>query len=170
MLEFAKKYEEQLKQIYYNTVFDDSLKWEWLGEGREWGEPKDNTYEYHNFVSTHKGKILGKMGYHKDTVVRKADGFYCCHFTDDNGFIFMKDLLTCLKEIFDKFGMNKLSYCVVIGNPIESKWDKLTKKFGGRVIGIKEQDVVLQDGKLYDIKEYEILARDYFNKTIIPNL
>jgi hypothetical protein len=63
--------------------------------------------------------------------------------------------------------MNKLSYCVVIGNPIEAKWDKLTKEFGGRVIGIKEQDVVLQDGKLYDIKEYEILARDYFNKRIL---
>jgi hypothetical protein len=37
---------------------------------------------------------------------RKADGFYCCHFTKDNGYIFMKDVLACIRDVFEKFGMN----------------------------------------------------------------
>jgi hypothetical protein len=133
-----------------------------MDTGRVWQEPNSATNERHDFVSTHNGKVIGEMGYRKALAVDKADGFYCHHFKKDNGFIFMKDLLRCVKDIFEKFGMNKFSYCVVAGNPIEAKWDKLTEKFGGRIVGIKRQEVKLQDGKIYDVKEYEVLAKDYF--------
>jgi hypothetical protein len=165
MLEFAKKYEDQLKQNFLENVFNDDTKWLWLGTGRTWVEPTFETNEYHSFVSTHNGKAIGEMGYHKTMSTGAADGFYCYHFAKDNGFIFMKDLLRCLKDIFEKFGMNKLSYCVIVGNPMEAKWDKLTEKFGGQVVGIRRQDVKLQDGKIYDVKEYEVLAKDYFLST-----
>jgi hypothetical protein len=46
------------------------------------------------------------MGYHKCVPARKADRFYCCHFTKDNGYIFMKDLPACVRDVFEKFGMN----------------------------------------------------------------
>jgi hypothetical protein len=51
----------------------------------------------------------------------------------------MKDLLPCVQDVFEKFGMNKLAYCVVVGNLIEPALDKLAKKFGGRVIGTKNR-------------------------------
>jgi hypothetical protein len=165
MLEFAKKYEKQLKLIYYDTIFDDTFKWEWLGFGREWIEPKDKTWEAHNFVSVSNGKVLGEMGYSVDVSAKKADRFYCAHFTKDNGYIFSKDLMFCFRNIFEKFGFNKLSYCVIKGNPVEKQWDSLTNKFRGRIVGIRHQDVCLSDGKLYDIKEYEIIAKDYFDAT-----
>jgi hypothetical protein len=67
--------------------------------GREWYAPQDKTSEYHQFVSTYNGKVLGEMGYHKCVPARKADGLYCCHFTKDNGYIFMKDLLPCVQDV-----------------------------------------------------------------------
>jgi hypothetical protein len=39
MLKFAKKYEEELKRIYFETAFGDSFKWVWLGTCREWYAP-----------------------------------------------------------------------------------------------------------------------------------
>jgi hypothetical protein len=169
MLEFAKKYEDQLIQIYYDIVFDDNFKWGWLGPCKCFSEPKADTNECHNFVSTYNSKVIGEIGYSIDFSLRKVSGLYCCHFSKDNGFIFMKDLICCLKNIFEKFRFNKIVYQVAIGNPIEKKWDRLTDIFGGRIIGIRKEDVLLQDGILYDIKEYEILSKDYFKKKGVIN-
>ena len=164
MLEFAKKYEDQLKTIYYDTAFDDWLKWAWGGIGRQWCPPSDSTKEYHNFVSTHNDQVLGEVSYYTDRIVRKATIICCIHYSKDNGYTFMKDTIKCLCDIFEKFGFNKLSYSVVVGNPAERNWDKLTEKFGGRIIGTLKEDTVLQDGRYYDVKEYEILAEEYFVK------
>jgi hypothetical protein len=164
MLELAKKYEEQLKQIFYNTALDLSFKWEWIGTGREWIEPSDKTWEKMNLVSTLNGKVLGEMGYQIESSSRIAHRFYTAHFSKDNGFVFMKDLITCLKDIFEKYNLNKLSCSVIIGNPAEKIWDELILYRGGRVIGYREQDVCLEDGKFYDVKEYEIMAKEYFAK------
>jgi hypothetical protein len=169
MLELAKKYETQLKQIFYETALDSSFCWEWIGTGREWNEPSDKTWEKLNLVSTLNGKVIGEMGYRIESVSRIAHRFYAAHFSRDNGFIFMRDLITCLKDIFEKYGLNKLSYSVVIGNPAEKIWDKLTLNYGGRIIGYREQDVCMENGKLYDVKEYEILAKNYFIKEGIKN-
>jgi hypothetical protein len=164
MIELAKKYEDQLKSIFYDTVLDDSFRWEWLGTGREWIEPSDKTWGKLNLVSVHNGKVLGEMGYEIDSMARIAHRFYTAHFSKDNGFIFMKDLMTCVKDIFKKYGLNKLSCSVIIGNPAEKIWDKLVLNFGGRIIGYREQDVCMEDGKLYDVKEYEIMAKNYFEE------
>jgi hypothetical protein len=40
----------------------------------------------------------------------------------------------------------------------------LVKKYNGRIVGIKEQETRLIDGKLYNTKEYEILADRYFGR------
>jgi hypothetical protein len=163
MLELAKKYEDQLRKIFYDTALDSSYDWEWIGTGRAWIEPSDKTEEKMNLVSTVNGQVIGEMGYSIDGIVKKADGFYAAHFSKDNGFIFMKDLIQCVKNIFEKYGMNKLSWCVFVGNPAERIWDKLSNRYGGRIIGIREQDVCLNDGKLYDVKEYEIMSKNYFS-------
>jgi hypothetical protein len=51
-----------------------------------------------------------------------------------------------------------------MGNPAEVMWDKLMSKYGGRVVGYREQDVLLEDGKLYDVKEYELMAKNYYTE------
>jgi hypothetical protein len=165
MIELAKKYEMQLKQIFYDTALDGSFCWEWIGTGREWIEPSDKTWEKLNLVSTFNGNILGEMGYQIDGSIRCAHRLYAAHFSKDNGYIFMKDLITCVKNIFEKYGLSKCSFSVILGNPAERIWDKLVLNFGGRIIGYREEDVCLENGKLYDVKEYEIMAKNYFKAT-----
>jgi hypothetical protein len=79
-------------------------------------------------------------------------------------YIFGKDIITALKEVFERYRFNKISFNVVRGNPVEKTYDKLIGRYNGRIVGIKKQEVRLLDGKLYDTKEYEILAVDYFNR------
>ena len=57
-----------------------------------------------------------------------------------------------------------MSFSVVIGNPIEKRYDKFIEEYGGRVIGVREQDVRLLDGKFYDVKLYEIFRHEYLNR------
>jgi hypothetical protein len=161
MLELAKKYEEQLKQIFYDIALDSNFRWQWLIPGFEWVAPSDKTAEKLDLVSTFNGKVLGEMGYRVEVSSRSAYHFYAAHFSKDNGFIFMKDLITCIKDIFEKYRLNKFSCSVIIGNPAEAIWDKLILQYGGRVIGYCEQDACLSDGQLYDVKWYELLAKNY---------
>ncbi|TVX86108.1 hypothetical protein FPZ44_23735 [Paenibacillus agilis] len=80
--------------------------------------------------------------------------------------VFVKDLQKFLSDIFERFGFNKLSYSVVIGNPIEKSYDRMTHKYGGRIVGVNRNEVLLSDGTLNDLKLYEILKEDYnFMKT-----
>ena len=44
---------------------------------------------------------------------------------------------------------------------IEKTYDKMVKKYGGNIIGIKRDEAKLIDGKFYDLKLYEILADEY---------
>jgi hypothetical protein len=75
----------------------------------------------------------------------------------------MKDLIACVRDIFEKYRLNKLSCSVIIGNPAEKIWDKLVLNHGGRIIGYREQDVCMGNGELYDVKEYEIMFKNYFD-------
>jgi hypothetical protein len=164
MLEWAKKYEDQLKQLQMDKIFDLSYQWEYMGYGRQIMLPSDKLDE-HWFVSTIDGNVIGEMGYSPDYVAKKASHIFSAHFTNDKYFTFGKDLCQIFIDIFQKFHLNKASYCVVISNPAEKTWDKFTKKYGGRIVGYREEDVVLQDGMLHDIKEYEIMAKNFFKAT-----
>ncbi|MDR2495010.1 MAG: hypothetical protein LBD24_07300, partial [Spirochaetaceae bacterium] len=78
-----------------------------------------------------------------------------------NAYIFGKDVLTALRDIFERFYFDKVNFSVVVGNPVEKTYDRLARRLGGRIVGTKKQDVRLLDGQRYDLKEYEILAADY---------
>ena len=57
--------------------------------------------------------------------------------------------------------MRKLEFTVVVGNPIEKTYDKLIKKYGGNIVGVKHKNCKLIDNKYYDEKIYEIFREDY---------
>ena len=83
------------------------------------------------------------------------------NFTD-NKTAFGIDLGQALKDIFEKYKFRKINFYVVVGNPIEKSYDKMIKKYGGRIIGTKKEDAKLIDGEYYDTKLYEILSTEYF--------
>lgn len=85
------------------------------------------------------------------------------NFVDVN-IIFSKDLLQFLTDIFEKFKIRKLKFSCYTDNPIEPKYEKMIKKFGGRVVGIQKKNDKLTDGDYHDLKMYELLRSDYLKK------
>lgn len=71
------------------------------------------------------------------------------------------DVGQVLRDIFEKFKFNKLTFSVVIGNPIEKSYDKMISKYDGRIVGIYEKETKLIDGEYYDVKLYEITRKSY---------
>ena len=54
-----------------------------------------------------------------------------------------------------------INFLLVIGNPIEKMYERLVKKYNGRVVGIRKSHTKLIDNKYYDVKEYEVFREDY---------
>jgi len=170
VLEYAKKHEEELKRLFldipYNPFYffyTDAVYFS------EFKLPED-TWNENNFASVKDGKVIGAIGYKIRRTDNAVHGLYIIHFGGENApnkerYVFGKDVMTAVKDIFEKFGFNKLSFTVVIGNKVEQTYDRLIKLYNGRIVGVKRQESRLLDGKLYDEKEYEILSSEYFNCT-----
>jgi len=172
MLDSARKYEDKLKQLFLDVDFDLFYKYSDLSVYRETFKLPESTWETNHFVSVYNGSVLGMIRYSINRLTNVVQSLYIIRFggkkskDDPNGYIFGKDIITAIKDIFEKFNFNKIIFCVVIGNPIEKTYDRLIKRYNGRIVGIRKQDARLIDNKLYDVKEYEILANDYFNSDI----
>lgn len=161
MIEPAIKYKEELTKLFINTWYNE--KYKYYNYRCYWDLPqiKENTIDGHDFVSVNsKGEIVGAIGYCILRDTESVCGLGIINFTDDM-FTFGRDVLQAIKDIFEKFNFRKLSFCVVIGNPIEKTYDRLIAKYGGRIVGIEKEETKLVDNKYYDVKRYEILRRDY---------
>jgi hypothetical protein len=172
MLEYAKKHEDKLRKLFLDIAFDPFYQFEQCANYRETFELPKGTWDSHHFVSVYKDNILGMIGYQIRRVENSVDGLHILHFGGRDAphrYIFGKDIMTAIKDIFKTFRFNKLNFTVVIGNPVEKTYDKLINRYNGRIVGIKEQETRLIDGRLYDVKEYEILADGFLgmNKTEI---
>ena len=162
MLDVAIKYEDELKEKFINTWFKDKYKWWNSDTYYQVPEFSKDTWNKHEFVSLDSsGEIIGYISY---GIVRQSN--HVNHLSilnfSDNKITFGLDLHRALRDIFEKFQFRKITFNVVIGNPIEKTYDKLIKKYGGRICGYYVDDVKLADGQYYDFKAYEILSTEYF--------
>jgi hypothetical protein len=161
LLEPAIKYREQLEKLQYNLWFEDKYKF-WNNDVYYESMTVDTTtWNRHQFVSVSSGEVIGYIAYNVVRADHRANALSIINFSD-NKMVFGKDLMCALRDIFQKYKFNKLSFSVVIGNPIEKSYDKMIKKYGGRIVGTCKADVKLIDGEYYDRKLYEILAEEYF--------
>lgn len=162
MLEPAIKYKDQLQNLQYEVWFNDKYKYWNSDVYHQHIQIDDNTWNRHQFVSVCDGKVIGYIAYSIARAENYAYSLSIINFSD-NKIIFGKDLGQALKDIFEKYKFRKLKFNVVIGNPIEKSYDKMIRKYGGRIVGILREDLKLIDGEYYDKKLYEILASEYFN-------
>lgn len=122
--------------------------------------PKD-TWNTHDFVVLNNhDEVIGRISYEVERSEHQVCNMSIINFSEDI-IAFGYDLRKVIDDIFIKFGFRKMKYCVIVGNPVEKNYDKLTGKYGGRVVGIYHKDVKLMDGQLYDCKVYELLREDY---------
>jgi hypothetical protein len=160
MLDVAQKYSNELKLKFDNIMYDLKYQYYESGYSDEY-TPSNTNWNLHEFVSLdNEGNILGYIIY---SISRNSYTACCLKIINfsNNKITFGKDVFKAINDIFTKYNLNKLSYGVYIGNPIEQTYDKLTKKYGGRIVGTKLKDARLLDGKYYDFKMYEILRDDY---------
>ena len=161
MLDVALKHKEKLQELFINTWHKD--KYKYYNYRSFWELPKfsESTWDGHDFVSINKdGEIIGSIGYSIDRPNNAVCGLGIINFTDDM-ITFGKDTLQALSDIFERYNFHKLSFCVVIGNPVEKTYDRLVVKYGGSIVGVERQHTKLCDNKYYDVKRYEILREDY---------
>ena len=133
-------------------------------------EIKNDTWSEHSFASVNKkGELIGYIHYSIDRNSYNVTSLGAVNFKFKEDattkYIFGRDLEQIVKDIFTKFGFNKISFGVYIGNPAEDSYDRIMKKYNGRIVGIMKNDNRLIDGKYYDYKMYEIL-KDEFIKAL----
>lgn len=162
MLQPAIKYQEQLQNLYYDIWFNDKYKYYNADVYYNDLQVDKDTWSRHQFVSVHKNTVIGYISYSICRQNNSITGLEIINFSDKKA-VFGRDVITALKDIFEKYNFRKIKFCVVIGNPIEKTYDKLIKKYGGRIVGVYKNETRLVDGKYYDEKHYEILATEYFD-------
>lgn len=164
MLEPAIKYRDQMYDIQYDIWFND--KYKYFNSGTYYGNMQidENTWDRHQFVSVLNGNVIGYIEYSISREEHNVRSLAIINFTD-NKIAFGKDLAQALKDIFEKYRFRKLNFSVIVGNPIEKSYDKMIKRYGGRIVGTYKDNVKLIDGEYYDEKLYEILASEYFEAT-----
>lgn len=115
-----------------------------------------------DFASLDKdGKLLGYIGYSVSITAGRAHSFEMISF-DIGNLQFLRDAQHVLCDIFEKYGLNCLSWAAYVGNPAMGGYERLCKKMGGRVAAYERQVARLLDGRLCDSKTFEVLAEEYF--------
>lgn len=64
-------------------------------------------------------------------------------------------------DIFNKYNMNKIEFRAYLDNPVIKHYYKFTEKFGGRLVGILKDTIMLEDGKLHNEVMFEMFKKDY---------
>lgn len=161
MLDLAIKYETKLQELFSNISLDEKYMFYHGCSYREKYKSAESTWNKHEFVSLDSNnEVIGYIKYNIDRENQYAYALQIINFSN-NKVVFGRDVMECLDEIFTKFKFRKLKYSVYVGNPVEGTYDRLTKKYGGRIIGIAFKDDKLLDGNYYDFKSYEIFREDY---------
>lgn len=161
MIEVANKYKEELKLKFFDTWNVDKYKY-WQVNGYNKGCPEfpENDYNESHFAITNNGEIIGHVLYYINRQTRCVYGVEAVNFSD-NKILFGLSLLKILRDVFEVHNMNKINFNVVVGNPIEKSYNSLVEKYGGKIVGVWSDEVILPNGELRDLKSYEITIRDY---------
>ncbi|MGU8921401.1 hypothetical protein ACV3UV_11890 [Clostridium perfringens] len=162
MLKFAKLYEDKLNLQYINCVNNPHFKYligNWSNFKIELG---DNNWNKFQFVSVDKNdNVIGYLGSNIDRTANYVWGLEFVNFTQNVNLTFSKDCKAFFDLIFKEYKFNKVNWTVFIGNPAEYIYDKLIKKYNGRIVGIYKEDYYTYDGELCDKKSYELMRKDY---------
>lgn len=116
-------------------------------------------------VSLDQDKLVGYFGVRFNRETNAAYDLEIIKFGDSLEFSI--DLRDFFVSLYDKFGVEKVIFSVIIGNPAERLYDNVIRTYGGRIVGTFKNDVKLYDGQLYDVKWYEIAKDDFdFDKFV----
>jgi len=165
MLQPAKLHEDELRIKFMEIDFEERYKYYHASSHRQEYTASYETWKRMEYASIAKdGRLLGYIAYNFDRETNSVYRLLIINFEEEgNGIEFVADVYRAVHEIFFKFNQNKLSFSVVVGNPIERSYDRLMEEFNGSIVGIMREDVCLMDGGVYDLKMYEIFSEEVKN-------
>lgn len=159
----AKIYEAEIKAKMREIWYDEKYQYYFSSRWRRDFSLNDEKSDYPRMafaVLNDKDVLIGYISYFIDDSLNIAQWFGAINFSDDK-YTFGKAINQVIIDCFMKYGIEVLEWGVVIGNPIEKSYDKLCKKYGGNIIGIRHKRAKMLSGKIYDDKIYEILKEDF---------
>lgn len=160
MLKPAQLYKEKIESLFVNTWYDEKYMFYSGWAGNELPEIPDSNYNTHNFVSVDSEEnVIGYISYQVNWAAMSADRFGIISFR--NSVEFAKDVYQAICDLFEKYNMNRVSWCAFVENPAIKGYRNFIKKCGGRECAYHRQIARLIDGKLHDNVEFEILASEF---------
>ena len=151
----------------WEVWYDEKYQYYFGGNWRSDFSLADSTNDYMKrafAVLNNNDELIGYISYSVDNELRIAQWFGAINFSDDK-ISFGKALRQVITDCFLKFGMEVVEWNVICGNPIEPSYDKMCKKLGGRIIGIRHHRAIDLVGNIHDDKSYEILREDFLKAT-----
>jgi len=166
----ALLYKEEVEKRMIATWLIPKYKYYHYGSYCDEVRIEESTWNKIQMASVHNGEVIGYLSISIGRDCNKASGLEIIRFNDNNECTleWTADLYKFVTDLFKVYQFRKLSFSVVVGNPAEDHYDRIIAKLHARVVGIEKEHIKLWDGKLYDVKNYEVLRAEtkYVNETI----
>lgn len=161
MLRPAQLYAEELQRKNTEAWYKpENIYWNG-GTGDSNIDLPDNNDYSHCFVSVdNNDNVIGYIAYNVDWSSMSADRFGMISY-DKGNLEFVKDLYRAICNLFEIYHMNRVSWRCYADNPAIRGYRNFIKKHGGRECGYYRQIARLQDGKLHDSVQFEIMADEW---------
>lgn len=153
---YIPKYKYLHSQGYFEPL--DIVLRNWNNQGFIFCDENDN--------------IIGTISFSISRPTNELNIYTLALFTEEykyKKFIY-NELVKWFDKVLSESYYNKISFGVVVGNHIEKAYDKITKRYNGKVVGIHENECILNDGKYYDLKRYEIINTNFSRIRGLDNL
>ena len=161
MLKPAQLYKEKLQEENIKSWYKPENIFRNGGPADSQINILEDNYDCHQFVSVDKeNNIIGYIPYSVDWSAMSADKFGIISFKK-NSIEFAKDVYKVVCNLFEVYHMNRISWCAYTDNPAIRGYRNFIKKHGGRECSYFRQIARLQDGKLHDSVNFEILAEEF---------
>lgn len=161
MLKPAQLYKDRLYEEYVKTWYKPEYMYYTGWTGDQVPEIPNDNYDTHHFVSIDKNdSIIGYINYSVNWISMNADRFGIISF-DRGNIELARDVYHVICNLFEKYHMNRISWFAYVENPAIRAYRNFVKKHGGRECGYYRQIAKLQDGKLHDSVQFEILAEEF---------
>jgi hypothetical protein len=159
MLALAIQHAPQLQECYQRTLTDEKYRYYMHGTRRYFIPIESDDSNKLQYVSLGVyGNVLGLFECILNRETMTAYEITAIKFTPEYEPEFTADMYHFVVDvIFQQYGMNRVIYNVIKGNKAEKLYDRICERYGGSIIGTFTNEVRLYDGKLYDVKYYEML-------------
>ncbi len=163
MIKNAQNYIEKMNEKFRDWSLDERYKYYFLDYYEDLEGVKSDWNGRRLLICNKEEESLGLLTYSIDRVTNNVRSLCLIKDLDKNtdNFLFTKEILQILDDLFIKYKYNKLSFSVAIGNSAEKFYDKWIEKVGGRIVGVKEKDSITIFGDKVDMKMYEVLKENY---------